>query len=386
MREMLAVTGAIKGAGLGKDVLLITDGRFSGATWGACVGHVAPEAFVGGPIGLVADGDTISIDVPARRLDLEVDADELDRRRQAWKAARAPLHPRRPGQVRRPGRRGRPGGGLRLAGSERRRARDLRHEHGALRGPHPGRGCGLRAPPPPPRALRRQPGPHRRGPQDHHRRPPRRRDRAAAPPSCAWPSPATTRPPCPRRRPPGSPTTTGCSRACGRTTTPPLHVPSTGCDDGMAVSLCAGALNALPCTASGRSAELPADDPDRPRRGPQPTPCRSTCWRGSRTPTWTRSTPAGTGSSTATTRCNIVNRTLRGMGAQLELSEPLRDAMFGEQHPAAAQAHHHPGVLDLRGGVPRRARPARSRAGRPLARPGGYGEIVSLATAPPPFS
>ena len=115
MREMLAVTGAIKGAGLGKDVLLITDGRFSGATWGACVGHVAPEAFVGGPIGLVADGDTISIDVPARRLDLEVGADELDRRRQAWKAARAPLHPRRPGQVRGPGRRGRPGGGLRLA-------------------------------------------------------------------------------------------------------------------------------------------------------------------------------------------------------------------------------------------------------------------------------
>ena len=85
MREMLAVTGAIKGAGLGKDVLLITDGRFSGATWGACVGHVAPEAFVGGPIGLVAEGDTISIDVAARRLDLEVDPAELDRRRQAWK-------------------------------------------------------------------------------------------------------------------------------------------------------------------------------------------------------------------------------------------------------------------------------------------------------------
>jgi dihydroxy-acid dehydratase len=85
MREMLAVTGAIKGAGLGKDVLLITDGRFSGATYGACVGHVAPEAFVGGPIGLVADGDTISIDVGARRLDLEVEAAELDRRRQGWK-------------------------------------------------------------------------------------------------------------------------------------------------------------------------------------------------------------------------------------------------------------------------------------------------------------
>jgi dihydroxy-acid dehydratase len=85
MREMLAVTGAIKGAGLGQDVLLITDGRFSGATWGACVGHVAPEAAVGGPIGLVTDGDPISIDVAARRLDLEVDPAELDRRRQAWK-------------------------------------------------------------------------------------------------------------------------------------------------------------------------------------------------------------------------------------------------------------------------------------------------------------
>jgi len=85
MREMLAVTGAIKGAGLGKDVLLITDGRFSGATWGACVGHVAPEAAVGGPIGLVEEGDTISIDVAARRLELEVDPTELDRRRQAWK-------------------------------------------------------------------------------------------------------------------------------------------------------------------------------------------------------------------------------------------------------------------------------------------------------------
>jgi dihydroxy-acid dehydratase len=85
MREMLAVTGAIKGAGLGKDVVLITDGRFSGATWGACIGHVAPEAFVGGPIGLVTDGDPISVDVAARRLDLEVDPAELDRRRQAWK-------------------------------------------------------------------------------------------------------------------------------------------------------------------------------------------------------------------------------------------------------------------------------------------------------------
>jgi dihydroxy-acid dehydratase len=86
MREMLAVTGAIKGAGLGNDVALLTDGRFSGATYGACIGHVAPEAFQGGPIGLVAEGDTIAIDVPARRLDLEVDPAELARRRQAWKA------------------------------------------------------------------------------------------------------------------------------------------------------------------------------------------------------------------------------------------------------------------------------------------------------------
>jgi dihydroxy-acid dehydratase len=85
MREMLAVTAAIKGVGLGKDVMLITDGRFSGATWGACIGHVAPEAAVGGPIALVQDGDTIVLDVPGRRLDLEVDPQELDRRRQAWK-------------------------------------------------------------------------------------------------------------------------------------------------------------------------------------------------------------------------------------------------------------------------------------------------------------
>ena len=85
MREMLAVTAAIKGVGLGKDVMLITDGRFSGATWGACIGHIAPEAAVGGPIALVEDGDTIVLDVPARRLDLEVDDAELERRRAAWK-------------------------------------------------------------------------------------------------------------------------------------------------------------------------------------------------------------------------------------------------------------------------------------------------------------
>jgi dihydroxy-acid dehydratase len=86
MREMLAVTGAIKGAGLGKDVLLLTDGRFSGGTTGLCVGHVAPEAADGGPIALVRDGDPIRLDVVARRLDLLVDADELERRRADWSA------------------------------------------------------------------------------------------------------------------------------------------------------------------------------------------------------------------------------------------------------------------------------------------------------------
>jgi dihydroxy-acid dehydratase len=85
MREMLAVTGAIKGAGLGNDVLLITDGRFSGATHGPCIGHVAPEATHGGPIALVAEGDRIRLDLAARTLDLLVDAAELDRRRAGWK-------------------------------------------------------------------------------------------------------------------------------------------------------------------------------------------------------------------------------------------------------------------------------------------------------------
>ena len=90
MREMLAVTGAIKGAGLGKDVLLLTDGRFSGGTTGLCVGHVAPEATLGGPIALVADGDRIRLDVAARTLDLLVPEEELERRRAGW----SPLAPR----------------------------------------------------------------------------------------------------------------------------------------------------------------------------------------------------------------------------------------------------------------------------------------------------
>jgi dihydroxy-acid dehydratase len=78
------VTGAIKGAGLGKDVLLLTDGRFSGGTTGLCVGHVAPEAFDGGPIALVRDGDPIRLDLVSATLDLLVDPEELARRRTAW--------------------------------------------------------------------------------------------------------------------------------------------------------------------------------------------------------------------------------------------------------------------------------------------------------------
>ncbi|MDJ0769956.1 MAG: dihydroxy-acid dehydratase [Ilumatobacter sp.] len=84
MREMLAITGALKGAGRGADCALITDGRFSGGTWGFCIGHVAPEAVDGGPIAFVKDGDRIKIDVPTLTLDLLVDDDELERRRTDW--------------------------------------------------------------------------------------------------------------------------------------------------------------------------------------------------------------------------------------------------------------------------------------------------------------
>jgi dihydroxy-acid dehydratase len=84
MREMLAITGAIKGAGLGKDVLLLTDGRFSGGTTGLCVGHVAPEAVDAGPIAFVRDGDRIRLDVANARLDLLVEPDELATRAQGW--------------------------------------------------------------------------------------------------------------------------------------------------------------------------------------------------------------------------------------------------------------------------------------------------------------
>jgi dihydroxy-acid dehydratase len=85
MREMLAVTGAMKGAGRGGDCALVTDGRFSGGTHGFCVGHVAPEAVDGGPIAFVEEGDRIVIDVTSHTIDLQVDAAELARRRADWK-------------------------------------------------------------------------------------------------------------------------------------------------------------------------------------------------------------------------------------------------------------------------------------------------------------
>jgi dihydroxy-acid dehydratase len=90
MREMLAITAAIKGAGLGKDVLLLTDGRFSGGTTGLCIGHIAPEATDGGPIALLRDGDLIRVDIAARSLELLVEPEELAARKETWQ----PLPPR----------------------------------------------------------------------------------------------------------------------------------------------------------------------------------------------------------------------------------------------------------------------------------------------------
>ena len=91
MREMLGVTALIYGQGMGEKVALITDGRFSGATRGLCIGYVSPESFVGGPLALVRDGDRIRIDAGARRMDLLIDAGEFEMRRQAWKP-RPPRH------------------------------------------------------------------------------------------------------------------------------------------------------------------------------------------------------------------------------------------------------------------------------------------------------
>jgi dihydroxy-acid dehydratase len=88
MREMLSPTSAIMGEGLGKDVALITDGRFSGGSHGFVVGHITPEAYVGGPIALVKDGDPITIDAEERQINLELSVRELKQRRRAWKAPR----------------------------------------------------------------------------------------------------------------------------------------------------------------------------------------------------------------------------------------------------------------------------------------------------------
>ena len=85
MREMLAITGAMKGVGRGSDCALITDGRFSGGTWGFCIGHVAPEATDGGPIAFINDGDKILIDVPSLKLDLLISDAELAKRKKGWK-------------------------------------------------------------------------------------------------------------------------------------------------------------------------------------------------------------------------------------------------------------------------------------------------------------
>ena len=81
MREMLSLTAMISGMGMDDSVALLTDGRFSGATRGAAIGHISPEAASGGPIGLLRDGDMIEIDIPGGRLDVDVSAEELERRR-----------------------------------------------------------------------------------------------------------------------------------------------------------------------------------------------------------------------------------------------------------------------------------------------------------------
>jgi len=91
MREMLGVTALIYGQGMGEKVALITDGRFSGATRGLCIGYVSPESFVGGPLALVKNGDRIRIDARARRMDLLIDDAEFTARRQTWKP-RTPRH------------------------------------------------------------------------------------------------------------------------------------------------------------------------------------------------------------------------------------------------------------------------------------------------------
>jgi dihydroxy-acid dehydratase len=93
MREMLAVTAALVGEGLGEDVALLTDGRFSGATHGLMAGHVAPESVRGGPIGIVRDGDQITLDVDARRLDVNISDEEITARTNAYQPPERPAPP-----------------------------------------------------------------------------------------------------------------------------------------------------------------------------------------------------------------------------------------------------------------------------------------------------
>ena len=103
MQEMLAVTGAIMGQGLGDSVLLMTDGRFSGATHGPMIGHVAPEAAVGGPIALIRDGETIMMDVESRQLNVDVPEEESGATPQPVEPSGSAVHDRRDGQVRQAG-------------------------------------------------------------------------------------------------------------------------------------------------------------------------------------------------------------------------------------------------------------------------------------------
>lgn len=86
MQEMLSPTSYIMGAGLGESVALITDGRFSGGTRGACIGHISPEAAVGGPIGLLKDGDIIEIDIPNSKIDVKLSDEELTERKKSFKS------------------------------------------------------------------------------------------------------------------------------------------------------------------------------------------------------------------------------------------------------------------------------------------------------------
>ena len=106
MREMLGVTALIYGQGMGEKVALVTDGRFSGATRGMCIGYVSPESFIGGPLALVHEGDRIRIDAGARRMDLLIDDREFAARRKAWKPRTAAASCRRAGKICTPGRPG----------------------------------------------------------------------------------------------------------------------------------------------------------------------------------------------------------------------------------------------------------------------------------------